>query len=633
MVVFRVDVANPPTSTSAVQSVQTWDALAPGITCADVSAISAGGVCTDPGDPGQPSFAQAATLSAIVWNRPASEVIRSRRLGHLHLRGHHPARNQRRHRPGRHRLGSLLRYREQHPGQVTPFFRRTTWTPPSQLPTRTPRPPATTRTSSLLRWRSANMWPRPSTNRATWAARFRRAPPSTQATIGEQVTYTVYADIPAHATVYSGVLTDPMPTGLTLLSASAGYSPSAGVVPPTQPLPPGVTFNSSTATLTLPAVLDNTSAVPLRFAVTIVARVTTAAANVAGVTRTNTATFTAGAAPSGLAPQPSTGSAQVAIVEPSPSLTKSASPSNVVGGQTVTYTLTASNAASASVLHEAWVVDCLPAGLTFDAYGTPTQGSTVTPTPGAGAPCAAGTTQVEWNVGDVNPGALQSLTYTATVTPAATGKQTFTNNATLTGDSLPGTRTGPTDPGPAGGRLYTKTASRMITVLGANLIKTASPTAATIGQTVTYTVTATLNANVSYFNLTGIDTLPAGLNSASVSLVSVSCVNLDGTTCTLPVPTPLTPVASGSGTKIGLFFGNVTGTTQNRIVTVVYSAQVADVAAAKAGATLTNSAHIAWDNTALPPPTSAGATFDQTSLECQRPDHGHRAQHVDHQVR
>ena len=291
----------------------------------------------------------------------------------------------------------------------------------------------------------------------------------------------------------------------------------------------------------------------------------------------------------------------------------------MVGGQVVTYKLTASNAASASVLHGAWVVDCLPAGLTFDAYGTPTQGSTVTPTPGGGAPCAAGTTQVEWNVGNVNPGASQSLTYTATVTPAATGKQTFTNNATLTGDSLPGIRTGPTDPGPTGGRLYTKTASRTITVLGANLTKTASPTAATIGQTVTYTVTATLNPNVSYFNLTGIDTLPAGLNPASVSLVSVSCVNQDGTTCTLPIPTPLTPAASGTGTKIGLFFGTIAGTPQLRIVTVVYSAQVADVAAAKAGATLTNSAHIAWDNTALPPPTSAGATFDQTSSSASAP--------------
>ena len=40
VVVFRVDVTNPPASTSAVQSAQTWDVLAPGITCAAVSAIS-----------------------------------------------------------------------------------------------------------------------------------------------------------------------------------------------------------------------------------------------------------------------------------------------------------------------------------------------------------------------------------------------------------------------------------------------------------------------------------------------------------------------------------------------------------------------------------------------------------------
>ena len=100
-----------------------------------------------------------------------------------------------------------------------------------------------------------------------------------------------------------------MPPGLELLSASAAYSPSAGTLPPTEPLPPGVTFDAATATLTLPAVFDNTSAVPVRFAVTVVAQVTTAASNVAGVIRTNTATFTSGASPSGLTPQPSTGSA------------------------------------------------------------------------------------------------------------------------------------------------------------------------------------------------------------------------------------------------------------------------------------------------------------------------------------
>ncbi len=407
--------------------------------------------------------------------------------------------------------------------------------------------------------------------------------------------------------MYNGVLADLVPTGLAFVSATA-----VG-------LPAGSTFDPATGTVTLPGTLDNTSDTPITFTDTIVARVTTDASNKAGITRTNTATFTSNRTAGGSPLTPRTANSDVHIVEPNPALAKAANPTDVTGGQTVTYTLTASNAAGASVLHDAWVVDCLPAGLAFDAYQTPSQGTTVAAAPSAGSPCAANTTQLEWNVGDVNPGAAPTLKYTATVTPAATGLQTFTNTATITGDSIAGTRTGPTDPGPATGRLYTKTASRTITVLGAQLTKTATPTVDTIGQTVTYTVTATLNANVSYFNLSVIDTLPAGLDANSLQRVSQQCVNEDGTACDLPPGTPLTPSPSGATTKIGVFFGNVAGEAQGRIITIVYSAKVADVAAAKAGAKLTNSAHLAWDNTAKPPPANAGGTFDKTSTNANAP--------------
>lgn len=619
VVVFRVDVTNPPASPSPVQSVQSWDVLAPGITCAAVSAISSAGVCTNPGDPNQPPFALAGTRSAIVWNRPASEVINPGASVTFTYAVTIPAGTG----AGTDLVdtASVRSFDIQNnvSGKVSTFF------PANNVDTTVPaanqNAPAASDNSDVFI--AAVAVTKSVASAVNEAGNVGGEPPpgaaSTQATIGEQVTYTIFADIPADATAYAGVLSDPLPTGLTLLSASAGFSPSAGTVPPTQPLPPGVTFNATTATLTLPAVFDNTSAVPVRFAVTIVARVTTATSNVAGVNRTNTATFTEGASPGGLTAPPVTGSAQVAIVEPSPSLAKSANPTNVVGGQTVTYTLTARNAASASVLHAAWVVDCVPTGLTFDSYGTPSQGTTVAAAPGAATPCAAGTTQLEWNVGDVQPGAAPTLTYTATVTPDATGKETFTNTATVTGDSLAGARTGPTDPGNVNGRLYTKSATRTITVLGANLTKSVSPTTATIGQTVTYTVVGTLSPNVSFFNLTGIDTLPAGIDPTSLQLVSVACLNLDGTVCTLPTPTPLAPAANGAGIQIGLFFGNVAGEAQARIITVVYSANVADVAAAKAGATLTNSAHIAWDNTARTPPTSANAAFDQTSTSAGAP--------------
>jgi large repetitive protein len=53
-VIFRVDVTNPATSDVPVHTLRVWDVLANGIRCADVSAIGNGGVCSDPGNPGQP---------------------------------------------------------------------------------------------------------------------------------------------------------------------------------------------------------------------------------------------------------------------------------------------------------------------------------------------------------------------------------------------------------------------------------------------------------------------------------------------------------------------------------------------------------------------------------------------------
>ena len=46
-----------------------------GIKCAQISSISNGGVCTNPGDVGQPMFANRATQSAIVWNQAPTDTI------------------------------------------------------------------------------------------------------------------------------------------------------------------------------------------------------------------------------------------------------------------------------------------------------------------------------------------------------------------------------------------------------------------------------------------------------------------------------------------------------------------------------------------------------------------------------
>ncbi|SOD70698.1 uncharacterized repeat protein (TIGR01451 family)/fimbrial isopeptide formation D2 family protein [Jatrophihabitans sp. GAS493] len=617
-VVFRVDVTNnSPTSEpggGAIQSVNAWDVLPVGISCAQVSAITDGGACTDPGAGGQPIFADSATRSAIVWVRPPSEVLP----------------------PG---ASATYRYTITIPDGIgadedlvnTAYLRSydavtnvpgstSTYYPKSNIDTSVPaadqQAPAASDPSDVY------LAPVAQTKTVTSAVDEAgnvggEAAPggaSTQATIGELVTFTVNTDVPAHSTVYNGIVTDPLPTGLALVSATAAYSPDAGNVPANQALPAGVTFNSATATLTLPPVYDNTGSTARRYAITILARVTNAPTDAAGASLTNTSAFSSTAPPGGSAPADVAASANVVIVEPSPNITKSANPTRVIGGQRVTYTLTASNPAGSSVLHDGWVVDCLPVGLTFVAYGTPGQGSTVAATAGDGANCASNTTQIEWNVGDLAPGASSTLPYTATVTADATGLQTFTNTATITGNSLAGTRPTPANPGNPDGRPYSKSTTSKVTVLGADITKSVTPTIATIGQTVTYTVTLIASPNISYFNASVLDTLPAGIDGSSVQLQTIQCGSSDGTPCDLTSAAPLPAVAQSNGTtKIGFYFGDVIGAPRARAVTITYTARVADVAAAKAGATLVNSATVAWNSSHQTPPANAAATFNKRS--------------------
>ena len=76
---FRVDLKNAGTDANGnaepIRGFDVWDVLAPGITCAQVSSISAVsattgapiGECTNPGDSNHPTFSDNATLSAIRW--------------------------------------------------------------------------------------------------------------------------------------------------------------------------------------------------------------------------------------------------------------------------------------------------------------------------------------------------------------------------------------------------------------------------------------------------------------------------------------------------------------------------------------------------------------------------------------
>ncbi len=348
-VVFRIDANNNGSAVNAnavaVDNLQLWDMLPPGIRCADISAISDAGSCTNPGDAGQPSFAGNGTLSAIVWTGatvpplaagdsktynytvtvPAGVSVSSDLSNTAAVRSYNVTNDL---------SGSTTFF---------PALNVDTSVPPSSYDA-----PAASDASDIFLPDVSVSKGVVSAIGETGNAGLEASPqPSTQATIGEQLTFTVSATVPAHSTLFNAVFADPLPAGLSLNSATGSYRPDAGSAT-VAALPAGVTFSAAApATFTFPATYDNSSATDQVFSMTIVATMAQLVGNQHAVVRTNTGTFTSQTAATGGSAVPArTGSASVVVVEPSPSLTKTNNAGGPVsGGQTITYTLKPRNAA------------------------------------------------------------------------------------------------------------------------------------------------------------------------------------------------------------------------------------------------------------------------------------------------
>lgn len=617
-VVYRVDATNNGTAGNAtnvdVSNLQLWDVLPAGVACAQVSAISDSGSCTNPGDAGQPSFTGNGTLSAIVWTGALVPALPAGSSKTYNYTVTIPT--------GTSVSSDLTNTAAVRSYTVANDLGGTsTYYPASNIDTTVTAgqydaPAAADTSDVVLPDVTVSKGVTSAVNETGNVGAEASPAGTTQATIGEQVSFTTSATVPAHTSVYNASFTDPLPTGLTLNSATVAYQPDAGSAT-TAGLPAGVTFSSAApATVTFPSSYDNTTGTDQKFTMTLLATVGAGVSH--GQVLTNTATFASQTAATGGTSLPNrTAAATVTIVEPSVSLTKTNNGgASVVGGQTITYTLKPSNAASRPPLHDGWLQDCLPAGLTFAAYGgLPGGVSTSAPVAGNGANgCASGYTVLAWNLGDLAGGSSLTLTYTATVDPSVTGKSSLVNTAAVTGDSLAGARTSPQDPGNPSGKLYTGNASSSLTIAGATASKSVSPSSATIGDTVTYTASATLPPGVNFYNLSLIDQVPNGIDETAISQTGVSCVNADTTACSTTSASALAQAPGPvSSTLIGWYFGDVASATQQRTVTVTYTAKVADRPSASAGVGLVNQLHVGWDTAARAAPTSASFTFNQTS--------------------
>ncbi|MDQ1745645.1 MAG: large repetitive protein, partial [Pseudonocardiales bacterium] len=615
-VTFDIEVGNAGAAATGnavdIDDLQLWDLLPAGLHCAQVGAIGGGGSCTDPGAPGQPSFTGNATLSALRWNDgplaagastthsytvniPAGVSVSTVFDNTAALRSYTAGTDQ---------SDSVTYYPAANVDS-------------SVLAAQYDAPAASDGSDVYLRDVSVSSAISSAVAEAGNAGAETVPVASTQATIGEQLSLVVTARVPAGSSVYNGSFSSPLPAGLSMVSATAGYTADA-TLPADQPLPAGFSFDPAVPGIRWPAGYDNTTGTDQLFAITVLARLAPLAANQHAVVRTSTATFSSATAGSGGSLLPArTGSSSVTDVEPAVSLIKTNDAgTGVSGGQLVGYTVRANNAAGRPPLHDGWLADCLPAGLTFAGYSAPPAGvSTAPAVPGDGSNgCPAGTTLLSWNLADLAGGTSRTVAYTATVDPSASGKDGYLNLAALTGNSLAGSRGSPVADGNPDGRAYSAGATSTVTVAGATAQTSVVPGSATIGGTVSYTGTAVLPAGVNFYNLSLIEQLPAGIDATSVVPGAVDCANADSTACTPAAAGRLSASAGpGTSTLIGWLLGDVPYASQVRTVRVHYTARVADVAAASAGAVLANSIRLGWDNAARTPPASAAAAFQQSS--------------------
>lgn len=433
-----------------------------------------------------------------------------------------------------------------------------------------------------------------------------------QATIGETVTYTVTATVPAGTSVYGASLADPLSSRVTYVPGSARVTFPDGTTwaqdGSAGSLPTGFAWsmggNGTTPTLTFPTRYDNAAGSGAdEFRMTFSVTVDDEAAN----TRTsgsiaNTATFRTNDS-TGTAVTPTvSGTTSTQVVEPLVTLTKTSSAvAPVAGGAVVHYTVRATNSSASrvSTANDLVVVDTIPAGLTSTAPTSIT---------GGGVAADGPPRTITWTVATLAPGASVVLEYDVTVDDAVLAGRTYTNTADLDLSSMPGAVPGE--------REYSRTTGTPVTIVSPTVVKTVSPGTRTIGEAATYTLTVTLPSATQVFDATVVDELPDGVTFDGY--LTATC-DQGGAACTgvgLATLTPEPNAPSAGRTRLGWFLGDVGSQPADRVLTLTYAAYVdptRQAGAVVAGSALDNSAGLVWnqsDKLLTPAPGAGPSAWD-----------------------
>jgi len=343
------------------------------------------------------------------------------------------------------------------------------------------------------------------------------------AAVGETVTVLTDWTLPAGTAVHDLRLTVTEVPGLSVVPGSAVLRISDDVGGAPRPL---VEDDGGELVIDLPGELRNDTDQTRVLTVVHDAVVTDSSTNVAGTVLEPgvSATWNDGASATidETSDHRSATSSPVTVVAPSLSLTASQQPAEPVGGGTaVEFALDLSNAAGASVLHDLRVVDCVPRELgDVTPLGEMAAVATVTSAVGTGsAPCAEGTTRVDWDLsalaigsGDVTdtggtvgllPGAAATLRYRATLAaPAAAGAE-LVSQIEAVGSSVPAEVTG--------GRAHTADATDTVRVAEPSVRAEVEPSSLAPGEVGTVAVHVAVPAGVALADTTLLDVVPADL--------------------------------------------------------------------------------------------------------------------------
>lgn len=357
---------------------------------------------------------------------------------------------------------------------------------------------------------------------------------------GDTVTYTVTATNDGVLPITAFTISDPLATGLTWVSTTGGPGLSCAASAPVSCTYAGTLTTGQSVVATVVATVTPS------FTGTSVLNVATA--TMAGDTDNSN----------------DSASDVIDITQPRDvALTKTASPLTAKPGDTVTYTLTATNDGVLPVTGFT-LTDPLVTGLTWVSTTTTSTGLT----------CAASAPVSCTYAGTLLAGQSVVATVTTTVTSSFTGTSVLNvATATMRGDS--------DNSNDSATALVAVTQPKDLA-----LTKTAAPSPVSAGGTVTYTLTATNAGVLPVTSFTLSDALGAGLTWVSTSTSS------PGLTC-------------AAGSPVSCAFSGSLTSGQSAVVTVV-----ATVPASYAGATVRNAATATTPGDGNPANDTAAVTTD-----------------------